>query len=174
MLQFVQAGLSLASGFMGASSAKKQARAKAKQARAMAKYNANVRREEAKSIIDTMKFETARMYKEKRKSLAKQQAAIGKSGATMSGTGLLLALESAKNIQTDILQSRRNRFLQAQSKEQAAKITEYEGEMQARSAIAEGKAVKRASLLSGFSGAISPLTEYGLGTSLNIFGREGE
>ena len=171
MLQFVQAGLSLAQGFMGAKSAKRQARARAKQARAMAKYNASVRRQEAQSIVDTMKFETARAYKEKRKALAEQQVAIGKAGATMSGTGLLLALESAKNIQTDILQARRNRFLQAQSKEQAAKITEYEGELQARSAMAQGRAAAQSSLLSGFSGAISPLMEYGLGTDLNIFGK---
>ena len=162
MLQFVQAGLSLAQGIMGAKSAKRQAKARAKQARAMAKYNASVKRQEAQSIVDTMKFETARAYKDKRKALGEQQVAIGKSGATMSGTGLLLALESAKNIQTDILQARRNRFLQAQSREQSAKLSEYEGELQARSAIAEGRASARSSLLGGISGAAGTFLEYGV------------
>ena len=155
MLTILSAGLSLASGIMGASSARRQGRAKAKAARNMAKYNAEVRETEAESIYNIMQMEQERLYREKRSGQAQVESAILKSGATMTGTGLKVAIANSANKQRDILIARSNRLQQIQFKQQAAKGERYKGEVQAESAIAEAEAKAQASLLSGFSGALT-------------------
>jgi hypothetical protein len=155
MLNLVSAGLSLAQGFLGARSARAAGRAKAKQARAMAAYNASVKNMEAKSIAQSMDVETRQAYKQKRRALGETQTAIVKSGAQMSGTTMDVMLESASNMQMDILNARRNRQLQIATKEQQSKAIKWEGEIQARQARFEAKQAAQASLLSGFSGAMT-------------------
>ncbi len=155
MLNFISAGLSLASGIMGSKSARRQGRMKAKAARDMAKYNASVKEQEAESIYNIMQQETERLYRQKRSGQAQVESSILKSGATMSGSGLKVAIANSANMQRDILTTRSNRLQQAQFKEQAAKGEMYKGEVQAKTAIAEGKAAGQASLLSGFTGAVS-------------------
>tara|TARA_X000001382_G_scaffold24608_2_gene15312 strand:- start:1003 stop:1587 length:585 start_codon:yes stop_codon:yes gene_type:complete len=155
MLNLVSAGLSLAQGFLGARSAKAAGKAKAKQARAMAAYNASVKNMEAKSIAQSMDYETSQAYKQKRRALSETQTAIVKSGAQMSGTTMDVMLESASNMQMDILNARRNRQLQIDTKKQQSKAIKWEGEIQARQARFEAKQAAQSSLLSGFSGAMT-------------------
>lgn len=154
MLNFVAAGMSLASGIMGARSAKKTARAKAAQMRAMADYNARVKEMEAKSVLQTMGAETTRAYKSKRRQMAAQRAAYSKTGVVSSGTPMEVMLDQAIEMEMDVQNQRRNRLLQEQNLSQQAKTTRYTGEMQAQTAIAEGRAQARASLLGGITSAL--------------------
>ena len=154
MLQLVTGGLKLAQGIMGSSSAKKEAKRKARAIRQMADYNAKVKEMEARSVIKTMRSETTRAYKSKRKQMASQRAAYSKTGAVSSGTPMAVMLEQATEMEMDIQNQRRNRLLQEQNLNQQAKTGRYEGEMQAQTAIAEGQAQARASLLGGIAGAV--------------------
>ena len=162
MLNFVMGGMSLASGIMGSRSAKKAARRKAAQMRAIANYNARVKEMEAKSVLQTMQAETTRAYKSKRRQMAAQRAAYAKTGAVSAGTPMEVMLDQAIEMEMDIQNQRRNRLLQEQNLRQQAKTTRYTGEMQAQTAIAEGKAAARASLLGGISGAVG---SFGAGMS---------
>jgi len=155
MLNLVSAGLSLAQGFLGARSARAAGRAKAKQARAMAAYNASVKNMEARSIDSSMRAETTRAYRQKRRALGEAKTTIAKTGAQMSGTTMDVMIESASNMQMDILNARRNRQLQIATKEQEGKAIKWQGEIQAQQARLEAKQAAQASLLSGFSGAIT-------------------
>lgn len=154
MLNFVAAGMSLASGIMGARSAKKSAQRKAAQMRAMANYNARVKEMEAKSVLQTMGAETTRAYKSKRRQMAAQRAAYAKTGVVSSGTPMEVMLDQAIEMEMDVQNQRRNRLLQEQNLRQQAKTTRYTGEMQAQTAIAEGRAQARASLLGGITSAV--------------------
>ena len=157
MLQLVTGAMSLASGIMGSSSAKKEAKRKAKAIRQMSDYNAKVKEMEARSVVKTMGAETTRAYKSKRRQMASQRAAYAKTGAVSSGTPMAVMLEQATEMEMDIQNQRRNRLLQEQNLKQQAKTGRYEGEMQAQTAIAEGKAAARASLLGGIAGAVGGL-----------------
>lgn len=154
MLQIVTGAMSLASGIMGSSSAKKEAKRKARAIRQMADYNAKVKEMEARSVRKTMGAETTRAYKSKRRQMASQRAAYSKTGAVSSGTPMAVMLEQATEMEIDIQNQRRNRLLQEQNLKQQAKTGRYVGEMQAQTAIAEGKAAARASLLGGIAGAV--------------------
>lgn len=159
MLNIVMGGMSLAQGFIGSRSAKKAARAKAAQMRAMADYNARVKEMEAKSVANTMGFETKRGAKSIYKAKAAQKVAASKD---LSNTPLEVLVDQAIEMQMDIQNKRRNRLLQEQNLRQQAKVTRYTGEMQAQTAIAQGKAQARASLLSGITGAVG---SFGAGLS---------
>ena len=153
MLNFVAAGMSLASGIMGARSAKKSAQRKAAQMRAMADYNARVKEMEAKSVLQTMGAETTRAYKSKRRQMAAQRAAYAKTGVVSSGTPMEVMLDQAIEMEMDVQNQRRNRLLQEQNLSQQAKTTRYTGEMQAQTAIAN-TVQARASLLGGITSAV--------------------
>ena len=154
MLNFVQAGLSLASGFMGSSSAKKAAKRKAQQIRAMASYNARVKEMEARSIQAVGKYETKQAYKQRTRAVQEQRAAFAKTGAITSGTPMSVMIEQAMQMDIDVQNQRRNRLLQEQNLKQQAKGIQYEGEVGAETALAEGRAKARSSLLGGISSAI--------------------
>lgn len=168
MLQLVSGAMSLASGIMGSSSAKKAAKNKARIIRKMADYNAKVKEMEARSVVKTMGAETTRAYKDKRRAMASQRAAYAKSGAVSSGTPMAVLLEQATEMEMDIQNQRRNRLLEEQNLKQQAKTGRYEGEMQAQAAIAEGKAQARASLLGGIAGAVG-----GIGGALGGIAQAG-
>jgi hypothetical protein len=169
MLGLVQGGMSLVGGFLGKKSAKEEARRKAAALRAMAGYNAKVKEMEARSVRETMRAETTRAYKSKRQQMASQRAAYSKTGAVSSGTPMAVMLEQATEMEMDIQNQRRNRLLQEQNLRQQAKTSRYEGEMEAQSAIAEGRAAGRASLLGGITGAVG-----GIGSTLGNIKEIGE
>ncbi len=154
MLNFVMGGMSLASGIMGSRSAKKAARARARAIREMADYNARVKEMESQSVLQTMRAETTRAYKSKRRSMAAQRAAYAKTGAAVSGTPLNVMIEQAVEMEMGIQNQRRNRLLESQQLEQQAKTTRYTGDIQAQQAIQAGKAAARQSLLGGITGAV--------------------
>lgn len=151
MLNFISAGISLASGFMGSSSAKKAAKRKAQQMRAMANYNARVKEMEAKSILNTLEAETKRDAKSIYATKATQKVAQSKD---LSKTPMSVMIEQAMEMDLDVQNQRRNRLLQEQNLKQQAKGIRYEGEVGAETALAEGRAKARSSLLGGISGAI--------------------
>ena len=156
MLNFVMGGMSLAKGILGSRSAKSAAKAKARSIRAMANYNARVKEMEAESILDTSRAETARAYKAKRRALARQKAVTTKTGAVSTeGTGLNNLLENAVEIELGIQNERRNRLIEVDYAKQLAKTTRYQGEVQARQAIADGKLASQQALMSGLMGAAS-------------------
>lgn len=168
MLQIIAGGMKLAQGIMGSRSAKKGAKRKARAIRQMADYNAKVKEMEARSVRAAMGAETTRAYKSKRRQMAAQRAAFSKTGAVSSGTPMAVMLEQASEMEMDIQNQRRNRLLQEQNLKQQAKTGRYEGEMQAQTAIAQGKATARASLLGGIAGAVG-----GIGAGLgNIAGAD--
>ena len=148
-----QMGLQIIGGFLQSKYQKRLARTKARMIKQFANYNANVKDMEARSVLDTMKAETTRSYKQKRKFMETQRAAFAKTGATLSGTPSSVLLDQALEMQYDIANERRNRMLQAQTLTQTGKTTRYEGKLDAKSALLEGKAAAKSSLISGFTGA---------------------
>ena len=170
MLNFVMGGMSLAKGILGSRSAKSAAKAKARSIRAMANYNARVKEMEAESILDTSRAETARAYKAKRRALARQKAVTTKTGAVSTeGTGLNNLLENAVEIELGIQNERRNRLIEVDYAKQLAKTTRYQGEVQARQAIADGKLASQQALMSGLMGAAS-----GFGAGMTALGAASE
>lgn len=151
MLQFVSAGISLAQGIMGSSSAKKAAKRKAQQIRAMANYNARVKEMEAKSVANVMKEETRRQAKSIYATKETQKVAQSKD---LSKAPMSVMIEQAMEMDLNLNTQRRNRLLQEQNLQQQAKGIRYEGEIGAETALAEGRAKARSSLLGGISGAI--------------------
>jgi len=113
-----------------------------------------------------MSAETTRAYGTKRRAMATQRAAYGKTGAATSGTPMAVMLEQATEMEMDIQNQRRNRLLQAQNLRQQGKTAVYEGEMQAQQAIAEGKAAARSSMMSGLMGAVG-----GFGAGMTALGK---
>ena len=153
-LGVAQAGLSLAGGFFGSKAAKKAARRKAAYIRKMAKYNADVKYMEAKSIANTMRFESKVGAKSIYKMQASQRAAASKDLAKVP---LEVLVDQASEMSTQLNAQRRNRLLQEQNTKQQAKAITFKGEMQATSAIAEGKAQARAAMIKGITGSASSL-----------------
>ena len=152
MLKLVTAGLGLVQGIMGSRSAKKAARRKAEMIRRTTEYNAGVKEKEAESVKSVMEFETKRGAKSIYKAKAEQKVAASKD---LANTPLEVLVDQASEMNTQLNSQRRNRLLQEQNLRQQAKVTRYTGEMQAQTAIAEGKAQARASLLGGISSAVS-------------------
>lgn len=156
MLNFISAGVSLASGILGARSAKKAARRKARQIKEMGKYRKDVAEMQARSVVEASKVKSREINRQNRKTQASQKLAMAKSGAqTTSGSPMEVLLDEAKQMSLYANQEKRNDLMAVQDLEQSAKMATYEAEMGAQTAIAEGKAAARSSLLGGIQGGIS-------------------
>lgn len=152
MLQFVSAGVSLAQGIMGSSSAKKAAKRKARMIRMFADYNARVKEMEAESILNTLKAETKRDAKSIYSAKATQKVAQSKD---LSKTPMSVIIDQATEMELGIQNNRRNRLIEANYEKQVAKTTRYQGEIQAQQAIADGKRASQQALMGGIMGAVS-------------------
>jgi hypothetical protein len=157
MLQIIAGAMSIAGGIIGSRDAKKNARRKAQMIRKMSDYNARVNEMEARSVEQSMRAETSRSYKQKRRALAEQRATYAKAGANLSGTSMEVLLDQAQEMEFDIQNERRNRLLQSQALRQGAKTTRYEGKLEASAAMSEGKALARQTLFSGISQGIGQI-----------------
>ena len=154
MLNFVTAGLMLAQGFLKSKSERSEGRRKANYMRAMAQYNANVEDVKAKSIEAAMRGDIPRDYKRKRALTEKQRASVVSMGITRKSAMPVLidqALEAEMNIQNKI----RTSTIKAQEARQQGKTIRYEGGMQSRASVAQGKAKGKQSLMQGFTSAVA-------------------
>ena len=118
---YLLAAASLAQGIFGAKSAKRNAKMQAAQARALARYNAKIKRKEAKDIMKTMDYQTDIAYDRSKKMGETLRSRALASGAQMKGTPLTLAVDQAKERQNSIVVSRRNLIGQSLRAEQEAK-----------------------------------------------------
>lgn len=141
----IKVGTSLIGGILGKSAAKK----KAKAAKAMAQYNAAVTRANAKAQIDAIKSSSKRLVKQQREAKAQQRMSIASRGGLEAGTDLLSMIESAKNMQLDLLELERQQDIARISGETQALGQIYAGDMQAQQLKSQG----RQALMSGVIGA---------------------
>jgi hypothetical protein len=141
----VMAATSLIGGLLGSSAARK----KAKAAKAMAQYNAAVTRANAKAQSDALKFKGKRLAKQQREIKAQQRMSVAGRGGLETGTDLLSLIESAKNMQLDLLEIQRQSDIARISGENQALGQIYSGNMQAEQYKSQG----RQALISGVIGA---------------------
>jgi len=141
----IKIGTSLIGGIMGNRAAKK----KAKAARAMAQYNASVTRANAKAQSDAIKPSSKRLVKQQREAKAQQRMSITSRGGLERAGDLLSMIESAKNMQLDLLELERQQDISIISGENEALGQIYAGDMQAQQLKSQGKQ----SLMSGIIGA---------------------
>jgi len=141
----IKIGTSLIGGIMGNRAAKK----KAKAARAMAQYNASVTRANAKAQSDAIKSSSKRLVKQQREAKAQQRMSITSRGGLERAGDLLSMIESAKNMQLDLLELERQQDISIISGENEALGQIYAGDMQAQQLKSQGKQ----SLMSGIIGA---------------------
>jgi hypothetical protein len=168
----IKIGTSLLGGIMGNRAAKK----KAKAARAMARYNAAVTRANAKAQSDAIKSSSKRLVKQQREAKAQQRISIASRGGLETGTDLLSMIESAKNMQLDLLELERQQDIARISGENQALGQIYAGDMQAQQAGAyaqskltppAGRVTKDPSFLNSISNPVNPNQMAGFGQPLN-------
>ena len=145
----IQAGLS----FLGGRSAKKAAKAEARARKAMAAYNAKVIRANAKAEADAIEAQSARLTKQQREVFAQQRMSVTSRGGLETGGDLLSLIESAKNMQLDLLELQRQRDIALISGENQANKAIYEGQLGANIAEAQG----RAAMTQGILGAVGTI-----------------
>ncbi len=141
----IQAGASILGGIFGSKAASKQARA----ARAMARYNASVIRMNAQAEADAIEAQSKRLTKQQREVFAQQRMSVASRGGLETGGDLLSLIESAKNMQLDLLEVQRQRDIARISGENQANKAIYEGQVSANIARSQG----RAAMMQGILGA---------------------
>jgi len=102
-LTAIQVGSSLIGGIFGKSAAKKQAR----KARQIGEYNAKVAMIQAEAEQASIDFQSRQLVKQQREIKAQQRMSIAGRGGLEAGTDLLSLIESAKNMQLDLLELER-------------------------------------------------------------------
>jgi hypothetical protein len=90
-------------GLFGRSAKRKQAR----QARMIGDYNAKVAEIQAEAEQASIDFQSRRLVKQQREIKAQQRMSIAGRGGLEAGTDLLSLIESAKNMQLDLLELER-------------------------------------------------------------------
>jgi len=143
----VAAGASL----LGGSSAKKAAKAQAKQAKAIGEYNAKVALIQAKAEADAIDSQSRRLVKQQREFAAQQRMGIAGRGGLERGTDLLSLINSAKTMQLDLLELKRQQDIAKISGETQAQQIRMGAEAQAQQLKAQGDQA----LLSGIGRAAS-------------------
>ena len=90
-------------GFFGREAKREQAR----MARMIGEYNAKVAEIQAEGEAQAVEYQTTRLIKSQREAAAQQRMSISGRGGLSSGTDLLSLIESAKNMQMDVLEMKR-------------------------------------------------------------------
>ena len=145
MLGVISGVASLAGGIMGASSARKQA----KRARQIGEYNAKVAMIQAEAEQASIEFQSRRLVKQQREFQAQQRMSIAGRGGLEAGTDLLSLIESAKNMQLDLLELERQQDIARISGETQAQQARMGAEAQAQAYKAQG----RQAMIGGVLGA---------------------
>ncbi len=90
-------------GFLGRKAKRQQVR----QARMIGEYNAKVAMIQAEGEQQAIDFQSRRLVKQQREAKAQQRMSIAGRGGLEAGTDLLSLIESAKNMQLDLLELER-------------------------------------------------------------------
>ena len=157
MIEIISGVASLAGGIMGASSARKQA----KRARQIGEYNAKVAMIQAEAEQASINFQSRRLVKQQREFQAQQRMSIAGRGGLEAGTDLLSLIESAKEMQLDLLELERQQDIARISGETQAQQARMGAEAQAQAYKAQG----RQAMIGGVLGAASALTPMFGGTT---------
>jgi hypothetical protein len=143
----------LAQGIFGKRAANKQA----KKAKEIAMYNANVALAKSKAEEEAIKFNSKQLIKKQREFKAQQRMSIGGRGGLETGTDLLSLIESARNMQLDLLELERQQDIARVSGETQFQQYMMGGEAQAKSYKAQG----RQAMISGVAGSLESMIKYG-------------
>ena len=152
MLSYLMAGASLAQGIMGNRAANKQA----KRARQIGEYNAKVAQIQSEAKQASIDFQSRQLVKQQREAKAQQRMSIAARGGLETGTDLLSLIESAKNMQLDLLELERQQDIARISGETQAQQIRMGAEAQSRALKAQGQQA----LLRGVTGAILNYQKY--------------
>jgi hypothetical protein len=114
----IQIGTSLLGGIMGNRAANKQA----KRARQIGEYNAKVAMIQAEAEQASIDFQSRQLVKQQREIKAQQRMSIAGRGGLEAGTDLLSLIESAKNMQLDLLELERQQDIARISGETQAQM----------------------------------------------------
>ena len=155
-VQLIMAGASIAQGILGKSAANKQAR----KARQIGEYNANVAMIQAESEQASIDFQSRQLVKQQREIKAQQRMSIAGRGGLEAGTDLLSLIESAKNMQLDLLELERQQDIAQISGETQAQQARMGAEAQSSAYKAQG----RQAMIGGVLGAASALAPTFSGT----------
>ncbi len=149
MLPYLMAGASLAQGIMGNRAANKQA----KRARQIGEYNAKVAEIQAEAEQASIDFQSRQLVKQQREVKAQQRMSIAGRGGLEAGTDLLSLIESAKNMQLDLLEMQRQQDISRIAGETQAQQIRMGSQAQSRALKAQGQQA----LLSGVLDAAGEL-----------------
>lgn len=144
-ITLIKVGTSLLSGIIGGMGSRKES----KRARQIADYNARVAMMQSKAQQESIKFQSRRLVKQQRELKARQRMSIASRGGLERGTDLLSLIESAKNMQLDLLELERQQDI-----EQIAGETQAQ---QIRIGAAAAQSKGGPSILSGVLGAAESL-----------------
>jgi hypothetical protein len=145
----IQFGTSIVGGIFGRRSAKKQAR----RARQIAEYNAKVAIMQSEAEQDAIEFTSKRLMKQQREFKSTQRMSIEARGGLVFGTDLLSLIESAKEMQLDLLELERQQDIARISGETQAQMARMGAAAQAAAYKAQG----RQAMIGGVLGAASAL-----------------
>jgi len=148
-LTAIQVGSSLIGGIFGKSAAKKQAR----KARQIGEYNAKVAMIQAEAEQASIDFQSRQLIKQQREIKAQQRMSIAGRGGLETAGDLLSMIESAKNMQLDLLELERQQDMARISGETQAQMARMGAEAQASAYKAEG----RQAMIGGVLGAAKAL-----------------
>jgi hypothetical protein len=143
----IKIGTSLLGGIFGGSAAKKQA----KRARQIGEYNAKVAMIQAEAEQASIDFQSRQLVKQQREIKAQQRMSIAGRGGLEAGTDLLSLIESAKNMQLDLLELERQQDIAKISGETQAQQARMGAAAQASAYKAQG----RQAMIGGVLGAAS-------------------
>ncbi len=147
----VQVGSSLLGGIFGSRAAKKQAR----RAKQIGEYNAKVAQIQAEAEQASIDFQSRQLVKQQREIKAQQRMSIAGRGGLEAGTDLLSLIESAKNMQLDLLELERQQDIARISGETQAQMARMGAEAQESAYKAQG----RQAMIGGVLGAASALSK---------------
>jgi len=136
-------------GFLGRKAKRQQAR----QARMIGEYNAKVAMIQAEGEQQAIDFQSRRLVKQQREAKAQQRMSIAGRGGLEAGTDLLSLIESAKNMQLDLLELERQQDIARISGETQAQMARMGAEAQASAYKAQG----RQAMIGGVLGAAKAL-----------------
>jgi hypothetical protein len=120
-------------------------KAQAESESAIAEYNANIAEGEAKEAEQSAVYESMQNRRKTRQILASQKAAIGQTGAVISGSPLLALADTEKQLELDNVMAARNSVLGTNRFRQQSSLFNY----QSKAVKKYGNAQATGSLLAG-------------------------
>ncbi len=136
---------SVAQGIFGKRAANKQA----KRAKEIALYNANVAVAQSEAEAQAIEYTSRQLIKQQREMKAQQRMSIASRGGLETGTDLLTLIDSAKNMQLDLLELERQQDIARVSGQTQFDQYIMGGQAQANLYKAQGKQAMVSGVLGG-------------------------